>query len=360
LKRRWLIQHLLDAQFLIDAGIMDLLCEHAHSLHPGLRLNAIWALKHLTYEADNELKKRCIEQLGSGWLDQLITVDAEDDALFNRMRKRHGLAGDDEDEDMDGVGYEEGKEYEEEDKAWTWPALSRLSPNGLGPVSHDLPARMHQAERRLGALHNAELNPIRKARHDDLAIQEQALNFIRNIITFSGGETAMSSKPMDDMTDMVDYMFSQLGQDRFFEILTSKLRFKVLHPFSRRNSGGNDARVVYPQARLIEAVIMILVHMAAGAPRHRQLVISQTDLLKQLGNHVDNRDADVRRALVHLFKNLTDTDAGALDAADVEQRALELQRLGFLSKLESLAGDRELDVSERVKETLYQIKNPYQ
>ncbi len=327
-------------QPLLEAGVLKALCEHAHSTNPGLRLNAMWGLKTLVNLVDNRLKKQALEELEPGWLVQLICDDTEDEALHTRMRlERHGA--DDEDEDMDAETSEEGG------RPWLVPSVYL----GSSPLRRPTSQRMLRAERKIAALREAESNPMRKARNDDLAIQEQALNFIRNLI----GQPSMPSS----MAEMVDLIFQELGQDRLFEILASKLRVKVLHPFARKYAAGADSRVLYPQAKVIEVVIYVLVHISASIPRHRQMVIAQTELLKLLGGHLNSRDMDVRRALCHLFSNLACQEDDA-DQHACQQRALELRKLGFLAKLEELEQkDCDLDIRERAKTAAWQIKTPF-
>ncbi|KAI0479040.1 armadillo repeat protein [Xylariaceae sp. FL0804] len=330
---------------LVDAGILKVLCEHAHSTNSSLRLNALWALKHLVDFASTELKKRCVEELASGWLVQLICDDTEDEALFSARARgdRHSSQGvlDDLDEDMD-MGLAEDPR--------PWLSVTPPASRSQG----DLPI-LQQAETRLSALREAELNPIRKARHDDLAIQEQGLGFIRNLIGGAHGSDSVESA--NETTEMIDYLFNTLGQDRLFEILASKLRTKTLHPFSRRGAGGSETRVLPPQTKIIEAVIYILVHIAASIPQHRQLVIAQTDLLKQMAKLFNSQDTQVRVALCHLINNLTWQDDGN-DKNACQQRATELRKLGFLAKLETLGqSDDELDVRERAKTALWQMKH---
>ncbi|KAK3343746.1 armadillo-type protein [Lasiosphaeria hispida] len=331
---------------LLDAGVLKVLCEHAHSLNPGLRLNSMWALKSLVNAVDNNLKKQALEELESGWLVQLICDDTEDEALHTRMRLERQNPND-EDEDMDTETLDDGSR----------PALSPSSHPG-GPFTFVAnprePPRLQSAKRKVATLREAELNPTRKARNDDLAIQEQGLNFIRNLIGL----------PSMLMAEMVDHLFNELGQDRLFEILASKLKVKVLHAYGRKFSAGNsgaaavsDARVLYPQAKVIEAVVYVLVHIAASIPRHRQLVIAQTELLKLLGGHLNSLDMDVRRALCHLSTNLAYQEDGA-DAQACQQRAMELRKLGFLAKLEGLEqSDVDLDVRERAKAAVWQLKS---
>lgn len=217
--------------------------------------------------------------------------------------------------------------------------------------------RMRQAEAKLAAIRDSELNPVRKARNDDLAIQEQGLGFIRNLIGETWGAASGGNPSSSETTEMIDFLFSELGRDRLFDILASKLRPRYLHAFSRRAaSAGREARVLYPQAKIIAAVIFILVHMAASVPRHRQLVIAQTELLRLAGNHFTSKDKEVRMALCHLISNLTIVDDPD-DGSACAQRALELRKLGFLPKLEALKQeDCELQVKEQAKTAAWQME----
>lgn len=227
---------------------------------------------------------------------------------------------------------------------WTWPATTRTTTTF--PLTSP---RMQQAQSKLTALRDAEFNPARRSRADSLAIQEQGLGFIRNLIMLPHAPS---------QTDMVDYLFSSLGQDRLFGILADKLKVRVVGAFARRASRGRDTLVLYPQARVVENLAYVLVHMAAGAPRHRQLVVAQTELLKLLGGHFASKDAGVRKALCQLFMNLSCLESDG-DRLPCSQRAMELERLGFLAQLEGLEqGDVDLDVRERAKAAVAQMKTP--
>ncbi|CAJ2511546.1 Uu.00g071710.m01.CDS01 [Anthostomella pinea] len=337
---------------LVRAGVLKALCEHAHSQVSSLRLNALWALKHLVDFASIELKKRCVEELQSGWLVQLICDDTEDEALFAAKAKtdRQAAQGilDDMDEDMDMGPVD--------NYSRPWLSTSFYKPPSAGQAQSDIRI-LQLAETRLSVLQEAELNPIRKARQDDLLIQEQGLGLIRNLI--GGAHSSNSAESANDTTEMIDFLFNTLGQDRLFDILGSKMRVKVLHPYSRRSATGSETRVLPPQAKIIEAVIYILVHIAASIPRHRQLVIAQTELLQQLAKLFSSQDREVRVALCHLINNLTWQDDGS-DQHACSQRASELRKLGFLAKLETLGqSDDELDVRERAKSALWQMKSGY-
>lgn len=324
---------------------MKVLCEHAHSDNPALRLDAMWALKHFVDAVSPELKKACLEQLEPGWLIQLISDDDEDTDLYGAGTRQ--TTADDVDEDMEAPPGE---------GSFRWLYARDGVVRELDATNS---SRLRQVEDYLSTVRESELNPARRARNDDLAIQEQGLDFIRNLIgrPYSGGSTDTTEAP-DAITDVVDYLFSALGQDRLFEILASKLRSRVIHPFSRRTpSAGREPKIFHPRARIVHAVIYILVHIAASIPRHRQLVISQQDLLRLVGQQSNSKDREVRLALCHLIINLTWGAEGDSDAAALAQRARDLRNMGFHTKMEALRHqDRDLDVRERAKMAAWQLE----
>ncbi|KAH6688340.1 armadillo repeat protein [Plectosphaerella plurivora] len=337
-------------EILAQHGVMTVLCEHAHSHTAALRLNALWALKHFVTAASPTVKRQCLEQLQSGWLVRLVCDDTEDEALF---RSKHDLSsGADGRDDPDGDVEMDQNELTSS-KSW-------IGRSGIPSDAEGKPAAWAiQAEARKAALRDVEANPQRRARNDDLAIQEQGLDLIRNLIPSSGASSIVELT--SESTDMIDYLFLELGQDRFFDILAKKLQAKVLRGGPRRGSTAQGAgapgesRILYPQAKIIEAVIYILVHIAASVPHHRQLVIAQPALLKLLGNHFSSREKEVREALCHLMSNLTWQD-DENDARACGLRAHELKKLGMLSKLEGLEDDPELNVRERAKTAIWQMK----
>lgn len=320
---------------------MKVLCEHAHSDNPALRLDAMWALKHFVDAVGPDLKKACLEQLEPGWLVQLISDDDEESDFKSASDKI--APNDDLDEDMEAPQVE-------------GPFRWLYAKNGVvEELDASQSTRLRQAEDYLGAVRESELNPARRARNDDLAIQEQGLDFIRNLIGRPMSGSTVDAP--DAITDVIDYLFNTLGQDRLFEILATKLRSKIVHPFSRRTpTAGREAKVLYPRARIVHAVIYILVHIAAGMPRHRQLVLSQRELLKLVAQQASNKDREVRLALCHMTINLTWKDDDG-EASACAQRAQELKALGFLTKMETLRfQDRDLDVRERAKIAAWQLE----
>ncbi|KAK0122119.1 hypothetical protein ONS95_010380 [Cadophora gregata] len=318
-----------------EAGVLKILCEHARSMNAKLRLNAVWSLKHFVHGVSNDMKRQCLEEIGPGWLVQLICDDTEDEALLNSRGQidRESPRNDEMDEDVVMDQFEEHVDA----------AFGRINSR---PSSRS--KSIQQAEARLAALRDAETNPARRARKDDIAVQEQGLDFIRNLIGGAGqGGTA-------DTTEMIDFLFSALGQDRVFEILASKLKPKMINPYNR-GFPNSERKILPPQAEIIIAVGYILVHMAASVPRHRQIVIAQTDLLKLLVPQFNHPNIEVRLALCWLVSNLTWMD-DQNDGQACAQRANELKKLGFLSKIEMLEQDPELNVRERAKSAMWQIR----
>ncbi|KUI67789.1 hypothetical protein VM1G_03453 [Cytospora mali] len=330
-----------------EVGVMPVLCEQTRAQNPVLRLNALWSLKHWVLGVGVDAKKECVEDVTPGWLVRLICDDTEDEALYARIATNDKQAANftDEDVEMEQTG-EESRH-----------SISALFQNPATTESSGTQARtprMRQAEQKIAALRETELSPTRKVRDDDLAVQEQGLNFVRNLI----GPMASGTDSAKDHAEMIDHLFRVLGQDRFFEILHSKLQLKYLHPFDRRSSNQRESRVLYPQARIVAAVVYILVHIAASIPKHRQILISQSKLLTDLGKQFQSKDKEVRVALCHLITNLTWRD-DADDEDSSRQRAGELKKLGLLTKLETLeSDDGELDVRERAKAAIWQINKP--
>ncbi|QSZ34514.1 hypothetical protein DSL72_006108 [Monilinia vaccinii-corymbosi] len=312
----------------MEFGVLKILCRQVHSQNAKLRLNATWALKHFVCGVGNETKRTCLEELGPGWLAHLICDDTEHEALFKENSYNQGIASrfdDAMDEDVEMDQFETPME-------------------GSSSAQNNSRLSLQQAEVKLAVLREAELNPAKKARKDDLAVQEQGLDFVRNLISSAGpGEN----------TEMINYLFASLGQDRVFEILASKLRPKVINA----RSTASEMKVVPPQPEIIVAVVYILVHIAASIPQHRQIVIAQSDLLKLLVPQFNNPAYEVRVAMCYLISNLTWVD-DADDGPACAQRVLSLKQLGILQKIEHLEHDPELDVRERAKTAIWQMKAP--
>lgn len=332
-------------QTISRAGVLKILCEHAHSHNVKLRLNALWALKHLVVSADNDVKKLCLEELGEGWLIQIISEDTQ--AVTETPLMWHGdsawsASGFDDEATNENGDYSRFEDEDDSKMADSIGALGQKQAEGnKGDSGISLPA---QARLRLAALRDLESNPAQRQRRDDIEVQEQGLEFIRNLI---GHERGASS----ETSEMIDYLFNALGRDRIFSILAGKLRPREYSPYSR----SGEQRIIPPQPEIVAAVGYILVHMAASIPRHRQQVIAQTDLLQLVVQQYNHSNREVRVALCWLVINLTWMD-DTPDGSACAHRAQELKKLGFLSRVENLMNDPDLDVRERAKTAVYQMK----
>jgi hypothetical protein len=337
---------------------LQILCEHAHSVNVKLRLNALWALKHLVQSAGNDVKKTCLEELGQGWLVQLICDDTEDEAYYASTSRSTAFISSDPNQDV---------QMDHADDSYRLASNTTRADvfSNATDFNHSLSESRNigsfrssnfSTDIRSPTLRELETNSGRHARKDDIAVQEQGLDFIRNLI---GGYNNVGTA---ETSEMIDFLFNALGQDQMFEILASKLRPKVLNPFNKHRSANTasnrETRVLPPQPEIIAAVEYILVHIAASVPRHRQLVIAQTELLRLLLPQFSHPNKEVRLALCWLVINLTWVD-DTHDNLSCTQRALELKRLGFLTKLEALEQDCELDVRERAKTAVWQMKQGY-
>ncbi|KAL8750528.1 MAG: hypothetical protein Q9184_006396 [Pyrenodesmia sp. 2 TL-2023] len=325
---------------ILESGILKTLCDHARALDPNLRLSSIWALKHLILSAPRNLKKECLGELGPGWLKRIICHDGTDPVSFTGSRS-------------------------DRDPSMSTP-LAMGTPNAAGEQVDLLNAidglregsrvanEDEEEESRMvdsvGALSRASgrrnvIGAANQLKADDLAVQKEGLDFIRNLICGN------------DSLEMIDCLFEELGQEKLFEILMSKLRPHLSNAFNRdRRSSENSVRQSPPQADIVTSVCYIMVHLAAGRPWHRQLLISQPDLLRAILPFFAHPSHEVRSACTWIAINLTWTDDQS-DQPGCRDRARELYQLGWYRQLEDLKNDPELDVRERVKTALHQISS---
>ena len=192
---------------------------------------------------------------------------------------------------------------------------------------------------------------------DDLAIQREGLEIIRNMICGQGAP------------DMIDFLFREFGQEKLFDILRSKLCLRIpgggsssTHAGRRNNTltnpqsyslrGGLSARHVQAISEVSTSALYILIHIAAGSPRHRQILITQTELLKSVIPFFSHEKRELRVCCAWLCINLTWKDEDS-DEPGCRASARELTKLGYLERLKSLENDAELDVRERTKTAIH-------
>ncbi|KAK8220664.1 armadillo repeat domain-containing protein [Phyllosticta capitalensis] len=364
---------------LIEAGVLKTLCEHAHSADARIRLISLWALKHLVLQADNDIKSQCLEELGIGWLIQTVygetkQIQVPSKARFQVSRPETPLgmgtpnaAG----EQVDLLNAPEEPTMDVDNDSQASGDEDDVMVDSIGMLrprsSHGSVAAKNKAK--LRAIKEAETNPLIRAQKEDLRIQEQALDFIRNLIMTDAG-----SSP----GDMIDHVLQTFGRDRFFEILTTKLRPRPNNAFSQtfqapaastssspdphnRSSSANERSTSAPSSfahlappEILLATTFIIVHIANGKPSHRQLVIAQAALMHHLLPLFGHPDRRIRVACVWLVNNLTWIEDQS-DTQAAKSRAIELRNIGVEERVRLCLTDAELDVRERAKTAADQI-----
>jgi hypothetical protein len=351
---------------LVALGVVKILCDHARRSSPPLRLSSLWALKHLMLKAPKELRISTLEEIGTGWLVSAIGGEQRDAGLFsiggggvsvglsgsNAAGEQVGLLNPssmdvDEptrpglDDDIEGDDDDDGEIMYDEFSNTHYQASQVRST--LPPTS------AFNTKKHLYTVRELEENPALQARRDDVAVQEQALDILRNI--FHG----------DDCAEMVEHVFRELGHQTIFDLLTAKL---APLPASQRQqsvtaaSAGNTSigRHMYNPTELILSTVHVLTHIANGAPHHKQLLIAQRSLLQAWLPHFNHSEAQVRVTCVWAVNSLTwIEDEG--DRTDARLRTQELRAVGIEAAVRGLAQDPDLDTKERVRTAIRQMES---
>lgn len=335
----------------LSAGVVTILAGLARTSNLTLKALSLHALKHVVQGAPKEVRINVLEELGVDWLVSAIKGDTrETTTLPNGGGVSIGLcapnaAGEQVDllnpslMDVDEPGEDEDAFDEDEDEdgemmydesSSTHYQASQLR-STLNP-----PARSFNSKKFLSAVKEIEFNAALKASQDDVALQEQALDFVRNILN---GEVC---------EPMLQHLFAQIGTAKFFELLTSKFS-----PLQIQRVAGRPVPVHHP-TELILAVVHVIVHVANASPKHRQLLIAQKPLLQAWVPHFSHADRQVRVFSVWAVNALTHTADGA-DKEDARQRVRELRAVGIDAAVRNLTNDPDLDIRERVKTAVRQL-----
>ena len=345
---------------LLSAGVIKTLTEHARQSEMGLRLASLWALKHLVLNAPKDIKVQCLEELGTGWLvgaiqgeqrgvgsvpttggvsigpsGGLSTPNAagEQVDLLNPASMDLDDPADDGD-DLDQDEDEDGEIMYDEASSTHYQASQLRS-----TLNPPLPAPAFNTARYLSSVRDMEQNPALQAKRDDVAVQEQALDFVRNMLNG------------DDCAVMLEHLLEQFGVEKLFGLLADKLA-PVLSASSAGRAGngatGTTSRQIYQPTELIASTVHVISHIANGSPKHKQLLIAQRQLLHNWLPHFNHGDRRVRVICVWAVISLTwvETDS---DRSDAQKRARELKNCGIENTIRALANDPDLDVRERVR-----------
>ncbi|KAL4918896.1 armadillo-type protein [Aspergillus aurantiobrunneus] len=327
---------------IISAEILPILCEHAHSSNTKLRIESLWALKHVAYNSTNDVKIKIIEGLQPEWIKQIITQDPtsvlakrgpdeETESGTPGGMSRANSAGERVDLLNPMDEFQQGEGDEDMQMADPLPS-SKFSLDMFLPDA---------TRRRKLALHG-DLDQTTQARQDDIAAQEQTLDLLRNVVCGSGA------------SEMIDYLFKEIGQDLLLDSLADKLRPRSIQLPHRRESPNH--RTLQVPTEILVAVTFFIIHLAAGLPWHRQLLVSHRDLIRYLMGYFNHSHRDVRTNCVWVVINLTYED-DASDREGCRKRALELRSVGVLDRLASLERDTDLDVRERTKTALHLVNS---
>jgi hypothetical protein len=316
-------------------------------------------LKHLILGLPYAMKIQCLDELGVGWLVQVLNGEPSKPAMGtpNAAGEQVDLLNAFDEPHMD-VDEDPSEEDDNED------TMADISTSIL---RHQRPGFRYTSATslrdRLQQIRNDEQDSRLTGERDDVRIQEQALDFIRNFI--SDHQCA---------GDMIDHILKAFGHSRFFDILDAKLRPKNTStpaPSSQQNAttptywpyGTQRATAspsatqqqtnwsTYPATELIHASIMILVHIANGKPTHRSLLISQTSLMQHVHPLLTHPNNKIRSACGWVLHNLLWVD-DSNDDAPARDRAVLLKHMGFEEGAKILTRDTEQDIHQRAKMTV--------
>lgn len=292
------------------------LCEQAHSANPRLRFESIWALKQLVLNSPNSVKINVIQELGPSWIKQLISTDPLDIPPGVVI----GLI------DMD---FPPRTQYLDHLSS-TGDDVVMIEASGSGESKDNGQAQQQEPIE--------ETDPNRHTIQDDTAIQEQLLDFLRNLFC---GEKAC---------EVIDYVFSEMDQREFFDIMLARLRSRTVHGPTRKEN-----KSLPPPSGVVAKVLWILVHIAASRSRFRSLIASNSALLRQVLVHCGHPNPEIRAQISWIAINLTYLESKAEEPA-CKQRAADLNKAGYLSKLTSMLDDGDMDVRERTKTAVHLLR----
>jgi hypothetical protein len=340
---------------MLESGVLGTLCEQCRSANFDLRFESLWALKHLCLGLPHAMKIQCLEELGVGWLVQVLNGEPSKPAMGtpNAAGEQVDILNAVDEPHMD-VDDEPSSEEDDDAMTESIPSMRRHQRPGSRYTSAT------NIRDRLQQIKNDEQDNRLNGERDDIRIQEQALDFIRNFIS----EDKASG-------EMIDHLLKTFGHSRFFELLDAKIRPKNFSvsasssqsqanpapsywpnnphrtPFSSStNMPPQPNWATYPATELIYATVYILVHLANGRPAHRSLLISQTTLMQHVLPLFTHPRSDVRVGCAWLLHNLVWVEDHT-DEAATRERAISLRQLGFEEGAKVLGRDMDLDVKQR-------------
>lgn len=281
---------------------------------------------------------KVIEALDPAWIRQIIRQDPVS-AMAKRgmeddMDQSSGIAmgrANSAGEQVDILNPMEDSERDEDFNMTGTMPMSKMSLDMFLPDAR---------RRRKLALHG-DLEQSTQARQDDIAVQEQTFDLLRNIICGTGAP------------EMIDHLFKEIGQDEILDAIADNLRPRSIQLPHRRES---TSRSLHVPVEILNSVTVLIIHIAAGLPRHRHLIVSHRDLLRSLTNYFNHTHREVRAHCVWVVINLIYEDNHS-DHEGCRERATKLRALGVADRLASLEEDADLDVKERTKTAVHLLNS---
>ncbi|KAF1833148.1 ARM repeat-containing protein [Decorospora gaudefroyi] len=349
---------------ILESGVLATLCEQCRSANFDLRFGSLWALKHLCLGLPHSMKIQCLDELGVGWLVQVLNGEPSKPAMGtpNAVGEQVDILNAVDEPHMD-VDDEPSSEEDDDAMTESIPSMRRHQRPGSRYTSAT------NIRDRLQQIKNDEQDNRLNGERDDIRIQEQALDFIRNFVS----EDKASG-------EMIDHLLKTFGHSRFFELLDAKIRPKnpsLSNPSSQTQASSNTPSywpsnthrtpfsssttpvtqpnwAAYPSTELILATVYILVHLANGRPAHRSLLISQTTLMQHILPLFTHPRRDIRVACAWMLHNLVWVEDHT-DEAATRERAISLRQLGFEEGARVLGRDMDLDVKQRAVVSIEQF-----
>jgi hypothetical protein len=211
----------------------------------------------------------------------------------------------------------------------------------MPPSKMSLEMFLPDARRRRKLVLHGDLEQSTQARQDDIAVQEQTFDLLRNIICGPGAP------------EMIDHLFKEIGQDELLGALADNLRSRSIQLPHRRESSSRSLQI---PVEILSSVTALIIHLAAGLPRHRQLLVSHRNLMRSLTDYFNHTHREVRVNCVWVVINLI-YEEDQSDREGCRERASKLRTLGIADRLASLADDSDLDVKERTKTAVHLLNS---
>ena len=328
-------------------------CNHTHSTDINIRRISLMILKNLCNKAPKTVKELCIKEIGLDWLMQIMRgsqyAQRSGPSLTmggNAAGERVDILNAEMDTRMDNQSHQ-CTESSRHDEEYT---VSDSIIAHLSFLTFDLSTIAPQYRSYLKRLQEHAQNiEASEAYAKELEMQAGGFDFIRNL-TFG-----------DDNAQMIDLLFEQFGTRNFFDLLNSKLQSPaepaLLGPSARAPAPHPTCTAMEASAmrQLTVAVILVIVHIAAGTSTHRNLLVDPRHILLSMLPLATHSDPEIRRGVVWTIINLT-----YIDDRDEEYgakiRVRELVAMGWDARLTELKeNDDAQDIRERASTAVEQL-----